>query len=91
VIGPLLSTGMLLGALLWAVGAAVLPLIVRGRNAAFDVIAAVTWSAGLAAAAPRVDAGLSAALTLPSPRGVVLGAVLAGMLAVGARALRGPV
>jgi hypothetical protein len=90
VIGPLLSIGVLLGAALWAAAALVLPLLVRGRNAALDVVAAVTWSAAVAAAAPRLDAGLSSAATLPSPRGAVLGAVLGGMLAVGARALRGP-
>jgi hypothetical protein len=91
VIGPLLTPGVVLGAALWAAAALLLPLIVRGRNAALDVVAVVTWSAAVAAAAPRLDAGLSSAATLPSPRGVVLGAVLGGMLAVGARALRGPV
>jgi hypothetical protein len=91
VIGPILSTGVVLGALLWAVAALLLPVVVRGRNAALDVVAAVTWSAAVAAVAPRLDAGLGAAATHPSPRGAVLGAVLGGMLAVGARALRGPV
>jgi hypothetical protein len=36
-------------------------------------------------------AGLSAHAAHPSPHGLVLGAVLGGMLAVAARALRGPV
>ncbi|HWG07771.1 MAG TPA: serine/threonine-protein kinase [Solirubrobacteraceae bacterium] len=91
VIGPLLSVGVLLGAALWAGAAAVLPLLVRGRNAALDVAAAVVWSAALAAATPSFDAGLAAHAAQPSPRGVIIGAVLGGALAVAARALRGPV
>lgn len=91
VIAPLLLLGVLLGALLWAAGAAVLPWIVRGRNAAFDVVAVTVWSAALAAAAPAVDAGLSAQAAHPSPRGIVLGGVLGAIVAVAARALRGPV
>jgi hypothetical protein len=91
VIAPLLSAGVALGALLWAVAALVLPWIVRGRSAALDVVAAVTWTAAVAAAAPALDAGLGAATQHATPRGLVLGAVLAGLAAVAARALRGPV
>jgi hypothetical protein len=91
VIGPLLSIGVLLGAALWAGGAAVLPLLVRGRSAALDVVAAVVWSAALAAAAPSFDAGLAGHAAQPSPHGAIIGAVLGGALAVAARALRGPV
>jgi hypothetical protein len=90
VLGPLLSPGVLLGAALWAGGALVLPWIVRGGSAALDVIAATTWSAGLASASPMLDSGLGGA-SHPSPHGLVLGAVLGGALAVAARALRGPI
>ena len=76
VIGPLLTLGVLLGALLWGAGAAVLPWIVRGRSAALDVVAVTVWSAALASAAPALDAGLTAHAAHPSPRGAVLGAVL---------------
>jgi len=87
VLGPLLTLGTLLGAALWASGATVLPWLVRGRSAALDLAAAVVWSAAIAAAAPALDAGLSSAHA--NPRGLVLGAVLAGALAIAARALRG--
>jgi hypothetical protein len=80
--------GVLLGALLWALAATVLPWIVRGSSAALDIVAATVWSAALVSAAPMLDAGLSAHA---SPRGAVLGGVLGGILAVAARALRGPV
>jgi hypothetical protein len=91
VLAPLLGLGLLLGAALWAGGAIVLPWIVRGRSAALDLVAATTWSAALAAAAPMLDSGLSAHAAHPSPRGAVLGAILGGALAMAARALRGPI
>jgi serine/threonine protein kinase len=91
VIGPLLALGVLLGALLWGAGAVVLPWLVRGRSAVLDVVAVTVWSAAIAAAAPALDAGLSAHALHPSPRGAVLGAIFGGVLAVAARALRGPV
>lgn len=84
VVGPLLNVDLLLVGLLWAAGAAAAPWIVRGRSAALDAIAATTWSAALVAAVPALDAGAS-------PRGAVLGAIVGGLTAVGARALRGPV
>ncbi len=91
VIVPLFVLGTLLGALLWAVGAAVLPSIVRGRSAAVDLLAVTIWSAAIAVAAPALDAGLSAHTAHPSPRGAVLGAILGAVLAMVTRALRGPV
>ncbi len=91
VLAPMLSLGVLLGAALWALAAVVLPWMVRGRSAALDVVAATVWSAVIVAAAPLLDSGLSGAGAHPIPRGAVLGAVLGGVVAVGARALRGPV
>jgi serine/threonine protein kinase len=91
VIGPLLSLGVLLGAALWACAAVLLPLIVRGRNAAVDAVATVAWAATLAAAEPLLDGGLVTHSSQPSPRGAILGAVLGGAVALAARALRGPV
>ncbi len=90
VIAPLLVLGVLLGAVLWGVGSALLPWIVRGRNAALDLVAVTVWSALLAAAAPMLDGGLQSGGAHVHPRGVVLGAVLGGVIAVAARALRGP-
>ncbi len=88
-LGPLLTTGVLLGALLWAAGAAVLPWIVRGRHVAVDLVAATLWTAAIAASAPLLDRGGLAPVTGPAPRGLVLGAVLAGLLVVAARGARG--
>jgi hypothetical protein len=91
VVGPMLSLGVLLGATLWAAGAVLLPWLVRGRSAALDVVAATMWSAVMVTAAPLLDNGSAAHAAQASPRGAILGAVFGGVLAVAARALRGPV
>ena len=57
VIGPLLSLGVLLGALLWAAGAIVLPWLVRGAARSLDAVAVTLWSAALVLAAPRSTPG----------------------------------
>ncbi len=90
-LGPALSLGVLLGAVLWAAAAAILPWLVRGRRAALDVLAVTVWSAALVSASAALDSGLSAHAVHPAPRGAVLGAILGAVFAVGVRALRGPV
>ncbi len=90
VIAPALALDVLFGAVLWALAATVLPLVVRGRSPLFDAVAAACWSAGVLAATPYFDAGLTSGTALQQPRGAVLAAVLAAATAVGARALRGP-
>jgi eukaryotic-like serine/threonine-protein kinase len=89
-LGPLLSLGTLLGALLWAAGALVLPVLVRGSSAVLDAAAVALWSAALVLAAPALDSGL-AAHGGGAGRGAVLGAILGALLALAVRALRGPV
>jgi hypothetical protein len=91
VLVPLLSTGVLLGAALWALAALLLPWLVRGRHAALDLVAATVWSAALLAAEPLLDHGLPLSQGQPLPRDALLATILAGALAVAARALRGPV
>jgi serine/threonine protein kinase len=104
-IAPLLSLALLLGAALWAAAAVLLPVIVRGRSAMLDALAATLWAAVLAAAAGPLDHGFpldSAARSglgwaglglggAQAPRGDLLGAALGVLLAVAARALRGRV
>jgi hypothetical protein len=74
------ANGALLLAALWALAAFVLPFIVRGRLFALDLVAASAWAAGLGSATQAVAPGM---------RGLVPGAVVAGALAVAARASRG--
>jgi hypothetical protein len=82
---PLLAGGALGLVVLWALAAILLPLLVRGRSAALDIVAVTGWAAALAAATQA----LSEALVLDPPRGLVAGALAGGVIAVVARALRG--
>ncbi len=82
---PQLSGGAVALAALWALAAILLPLLVRGRSAALDIVLVSGWAAGLAAATHA----LSEALVLDPPRGLVAGALAGGLLAVAARAVRG--
>jgi hypothetical protein len=91
VVGPALALGVLFGAALWALAATLLPLVVRGHSAALDVLAATVWSAGVVAAAPALDGGTLLGGAHAGGRGAILGAVFGALLAVAARALRGPV
>ena len=70
----------------WAVAAAVLPWLVRGRNLGVDVVVASMWAAGLGSATAALVPWLADAVPVSEPRGLVAGAVLAGVAAVaGAR------
>ena len=82
---PLLGGGALALAVLWALAAILLPVLVRGRSAALDIVAVAAWSGTLAAGTQA----LSEALVLDPPRGLVLGALLGAVVAVAARAERG--
>ena len=68
----------------WAVAAAILPLLLRGRAAAVDMVAAAGWAVGLGVA----TGALASAAGVPDPRGLVAGALVAGAAAVVARAVR---
>ena len=72
------TAGLPLLLAVWAIAAAVLPWIVRGRSLALDVVVATSWSACLAAS----TAALARWLELPEPRGLVAGAIVAGVVAV---------
>jgi len=91
VVGPSLSLGVLYGAGVWAVAAALLPWVVRGRSAMLDVVAAAAWSVALLLAYTPSYAGLSVSVSSTPPDGAVLGALLGAAIAVLARAVRGPV
>jgi hypothetical protein len=84
VIDPIVTGPTLALCAVWAVAAAVLPLVVRGRTAAIDMIAAACWAIGLGVA----TGALATAAGVPDPRGLVAGALVAGAAAVVARAVR---
>jgi eukaryotic-like serine/threonine-protein kinase len=66
----------------WALAALLLPVFVRGRTFALDLVGAAIWGAGLAVGTQALA---------PDAGAAVLGAVLAGVLAVLVRASRAPV
>ena len=83
---PLLTSGALALVGLWAVAALALPVVVRGRALAADVVGATVWAAALGSATQAVADTLS---WQPTMRGLVAGAVVAGGLAVAFAASRG--
>jgi eukaryotic-like serine/threonine-protein kinase len=83
VLEALATSGALLLAPLWAAAALVLPFLVAGRALAVDLAGAAVWSAGLGVA----TAAVAERASFPEPRGLVVGAILAGAVAAfGARA-----
>jgi hypothetical protein len=58
---------------------------VRGRWLAADLVAASIWAAGLGGG----TAAIAESLDAPEPNGLVLGAVVAGVVAVAIAHLRG--
>jgi eukaryotic-like serine/threonine-protein kinase len=83
---PLVTSGALVLAGLWAAAAVLLPVVVRGRRLAVDIVGASAWAAALGSATQAVAQALS---WQPTMRGLVAGAVVAGGLAVASAASRG--
>ncbi len=87
VLGPLLSSGVLAPALVWALGAVVLPWITASRSLSVQVVLVTVWSAALASAtatALRIGhAGIAV-----RPGAAVLGAFCAGVVALAPALLR---
>ena len=79
VLAPIVPHGAVLVAALWALAALALPVLVRGRVFAVDLVGATMWAAALGSATQAVAPGM---------RGLVAGAVAAGGVAVAARAIR---
>jgi eukaryotic-like serine/threonine-protein kinase len=82
---PLVTSGVLGLAALWAAAAVLLPVLVRGRALAADVVGASAWAAGLGSATQAIAGALA---WQPAMRGLVAGAVVAGGLALVAAASR---
>jgi hypothetical protein len=84
---PFLSSPASAPALIWVLLAVMLPLLVRGRSLALDVLAAAAWAAALVAAHAAASDMLAASVELEQARGAVGGAILAAVVAVGAAAV----
>jgi len=87
---PLVTTPALVPALVWAAFAAVLPLVVRGRWPALDIMAAALWAVGLMAVQALLGDALAPDVALGSARGAVAGAFGAAIVALAVARLRAP-
>ena len=81
-IAPLATSGVLAPAAVWAIAAAVLPLVVRGRSITLDLVRAVAWAGLLTAATPAAIVALRGTDSVPAIRGAVLGGAAAAILAL---------
>jgi hypothetical protein len=79
---PLLTTPALAPVAVWAAGAVVLPLAVRGRWLAVDLMGAAVCATGLVAAHIALGDALAADVALDQPRGAVAGGIGAALLVV---------
>jgi hypothetical protein len=89
-LGPLLSGPALAPAVVWAAFAVLLPLLVRGRWLALDVLGAGLWAVALTVTLTAMGDMLAATTALGEPRGAAAGAFLAGVIAVAAAHMRAP-
>jgi hypothetical protein len=83
-LGPLLTGPALAPLVVCAALAALLPLLVRGRFLALDVLAGVGWAAALVAALAGVGSLLATTTATDHARGAVVGALLGALAAVAA-------
>ncbi len=84
-IWPLLSSGALLAAAVWALAAVALPWLLRGRSLVLDAVAAVSWAALVCAATIAV---LHAGRDLGTPPSAALGAAVSVAVALAPSILR---
>jgi eukaryotic-like serine/threonine-protein kinase len=87
VIAPLVNSGRLLPAVVWALAAATAPWAGRGRSFAADAVRVTIWSAGLLLAT-EVALTVGRVQGTGTPRGAVIGAVLAAAVALAPAAYR---
>ncbi len=90
VLVPIVTSGVPLIALLWGASAWVLPLLVRGRSLPADLVLVTGWATALAAGTAAVVAALPWTGAAPEPRGLVLGVIAAGAIALLGAAARAP-
>ena len=83
-LGPLLSGPALAPVFVWAAFAVLLPLLVRGRWLAVDLLGAGLWAVALVVTLTALGDTLAATTALGQPRGAAAGAIAAGLIVVAA-------
>lgn len=79
---PLLTSGVLVPAAVWAGAAVVLPWLVQGRSPALDLLRVVIWSAVLVSTTVLAIGAVHGSDALGSPPTAVAGAVAGGLIAL---------
>jgi eukaryotic-like serine/threonine-protein kinase len=82
VLVPAISSGVVAGAAVWAIGAAALPWLLRGRSLKVELVLVTAWSAMLVSASEVAIALLRGANTVSTPPTAVAGALAGGVLAL---------
>jgi eukaryotic-like serine/threonine-protein kinase len=82
VLQPLITSTALAPLVVWAAFAVALPLVVRGRWLALDLVGAGVWVVGLIVAQVALGDALAADVALDQARGAVTGALLAAVVAL---------
>jgi serine/threonine protein kinase len=81
-LSPVLTSGALAPAIVWAVGAAVLPWLVHGRSAVTDIVRVGIWSVAMIVGCAIAVAAVNGSNPGPSVGGAALGAVLGAVIAL---------
>ncbi len=82
---PLARSGELAPALVWALAAAALPWLVRGRSLPLDFVRVVIWAAMLDSATVEATAAFHGSHALAPPPSAVLGSIAAAVIALAAQ------
>jgi hypothetical protein len=90
-LGPLVTSPALAPLAVWALFAGALPLLVRGRSLALDVLAGSAWAAALVAAHAGLADLLAATTELDEARGAAAGALLGVLAATAVTTVAPPV
>jgi tRNA A-37 threonylcarbamoyl transferase component Bud32 len=88
VVTPISHSGALAGAPVWALAAAVLPWLIRGRSLAVDLVLVTVWAATLVSATEAASAAFAGTHSLGTPPTAVLGAIASGLVALWPSLLR---
>jgi eukaryotic-like serine/threonine-protein kinase len=89
-LGPLASGPALAPAAVWAAFAVLLPLVIRGRWLAVDLIGAGLWALGLIVAHIALGDMLAATTALDEARGMVAGSAGAALVAIAVSQIAAP-
>jgi eukaryotic-like serine/threonine-protein kinase len=87
VLGPLISSGVIAPAVVWAAAAALAPWTVRGRSVALDLVRVIAWSALLASSTAAAVVAVHGSDRLGGASTALVGAIVAALALLAPRTL----